>query len=78
MPVKPEVQQILDLIEQASLPAPSQITPQELRASFAAMSGAPGEAVASVEDRHIDGPHGPIPIRIYRPLQPATSPPGVL
>lgn len=42
-------------------------------AAWNAPFGEPEATTASAEDRVIDGPHGPIPLRIYRPASEATS-----
>lgn len=52
----------------------SRITAPELRAAMASASFAPGDAVASVEDRRIPGPGGDIGLRIYRPQADAALP----
>jgi acetyl esterase len=48
------------------------LTAAEFRTTFTPPSGAPGPAVARVDDRTIPGAGGDIPIRIYQP--PATRP----
>lgn len=53
---------------------------EETRAVIAAMEawgapfGEPEETHAVAEDRTIDGPHGPVPVRVYRP-EPGWEPP---
>lgn len=67
MPVKPELQPILDVIESVQIPLADQ-TPSSMRLGYAALAGmAPVEAVVSVSDRTIPGPGGELPIRVYRP-----------
>jgi acetyl esterase/lipase len=73
MPVTPEVQTILDLIDAAGQPAREEMTPGELREAYAALSliGTKAE-MASVTDRSVPGPEGAIGARVYVP----TSAPG--
>ena len=57
VPVKPEVQSILDLLNAAEIPLDEQ-TPAQLRAGFAQMAVAEGEPVGAIVDHEVDGPHG--------------------
>jgi len=70
MPIDPEARALLDWIAAAGRPAINAISPQEARVSYKearrALHPDPPE-VASVEERNIPGPHGPIGIRFYRP-----------
>jgi acetyl esterase len=67
MPVKPEVQPLLDLINAAEVPLSEQ-TPETLRQGYAALSAfATQDEVASVTDRMVPGPGGDIPVRVYVP-----------
>jgi acetyl esterase/lipase len=68
MPVKPEVQQFLDLIASLPGPPPTELGPDENRAGFAALAATPGEEVASTTDQVIEGSGGPLGVRLYRPL----------
>jgi len=66
MPLYPQVRAYLDSI--ADVPPLYTYPPDEARATYAA--GAPltagrADAVASIEDRTLPGPQGPIPVRIY-------------
>ena len=73
MPVTPEVRSILDFIEAAGETPREQLTPAELRESYAALSLVESKAeMASVAERVIPGPAGDIPVRVYVP----TSDPG--
>jgi acetyl esterase len=68
MPVTPEVQSILDLIAAMEAGAPVEMTPDEVRASYAAMSLAESRPeMASVTDHMVAGPAGDIPVRVYVP-----------
>lgn len=67
MPVDPQAQLLLDGIKGAP---PLHTIPIELLRQGEAASTAllgPGEPVGRVEDREIDGPAGPVPVRIYWP-----------
>lgn len=67
MPVKPEVRQLLDLINAAStVPIASQ-SPAEVRTGFDRLASHSGEPVASIVDTRIDGVHGSFGVRVYRP-----------
>src|SRR6516162_2032628 len=67
MPLKPEVQDVLDLI--ASMPATpiTELQPEELRANFRALVAPPTEAVASVDGLVVDGADASFGVRVYRP-----------
>ncbi len=66
MPVKPEVQSILDLVNAADVPIDEQ-TPEEVRAGFAQLAVLEGEPVGAIVDHEVSGPSGPFTIRTYRP-----------
>ena len=67
----PQTQALLDLIEQRGLPPTHTLTPADARALYRDRRGftqpAPPE-VALVRELQADGPHGAIPMRLYRPL----------
>ncbi|HEX2916091.1 MAG TPA: alpha/beta hydrolase [Chloroflexia bacterium] len=67
MPLDPQARMLLDSMAGAP---PLHTVPIELlrqgEAASVAMLGAP-EPVAKVENREIDGPAGPVPVRIYTP-----------
>jgi acetyl esterase len=72
MPVTPEVRTVLDLIAAAGETPREQLTPEELRQGYAALSMVESKAeMASVTDRTIPGPAGDIPVRIYVPTDEA-------
>ena len=76
MPLDPQARALLDQMEEAGMPAINDLSPpeaRELAAAFIELAG-PGQDVASVEDRSIPGPHGDIPLRIYRPSEEGTLP----
>jgi acetyl esterase len=76
MPVTPEVQTILDLLAAVEAAAPAEMTPEELRENYAALSMTESKAeMASVTDRVVPGPAGDIPVRVYVPTdQPGARP----
>ena len=68
MPVTAEVKTILDLLAAMEGPPLEDLTPDEMRANYAALGMAATKAeVASVEDRMVPGPAGDIPVRVYVP-----------
>ncbi|MFI5044306.1 MAG: alpha/beta hydrolase [Acidimicrobiales bacterium] len=79
MPVDPELQPFLELVNAAQVPV-RDLGAEGLRENFsgmASMFGA-GPEVREITDRTIPGPAGEIPIRIYRPLERSANPPGVV
>jgi acetyl esterase len=76
MPLAPEARALLDWLVQANLPRYPSIGPVESRKVFRERGPflqPPRPEVASVSERAIPGPHGPIPARIYRPLGSASD-----
>jgi acetyl esterase len=67
----PHVQGLLDLIEQRGIPPIHALSPEDARALYRdrrhITQPAPPE-VAEVQELEASGPHGPIPLRLYRPL----------
>jgi acetyl esterase len=77
----PQARALLDLIEQRGFPPVHTLTPDEARRAyrerrFFTQPDAP--PVAEVRDLFAEGPHGPIPLRLYRPLPAAAGPLPVL
>lgn len=68
MPVKPEVSQILELINSADVGPIADQTPGELRAGFDQLATLPGPDVAAVSDHAFNGPLGSVAARLYRPI----------
>jgi len=73
----PDARALLDLIEERGLPAMHTLTPVDARAfyrdrRFFTQPAAP--EVGGVIDTRCEGPHGAIPLRIYRPLGAGASP----
>jgi len=67
MALHPDVVQLLAFFEELGIPDPYTVTPDELRASMAAMPVASPTQVADVEQRDIPGADGPVAVRIYHP-----------
>ncbi len=72
---------LLDFIEQRAIPPTHTLTPQEARSVYrdrrAVLQPDP-PAVAQVQALRAPGPHGPIPLRLYRPLPSALVTAGTL
>ena len=68
MPVKPEVSQLLELINGTDVGPIDEQTPDEVRTSFDQLAILPGPDVAAVSDHALDGPRGSIAARLYRPI----------
>ena len=69
----PQARALLDFMEQRGVPPTHTLSPTEARRLYRERRSAtqpdPAE-VASVEDLKGLGPHGPIPLRLYKPLPP--------
>ena len=66
----PDARALLDLIEERGLPATHTLTPAQARAFYRdrrSFTQPPAPEVGGVRDSHCEGPHGRIPLRIYRP-----------
>ena len=67
---------LLDFIEQRGIPPTHTLSPQEARRTYrdrrSVLQPEP-QAVANVEELQAPGPHGPIPLRLYRPLPAAVG-----
>jgi len=76
MPVDPQAQALLDQIAAMETPEIPTLAVPEARQSLATLATLQGEpvAIAAVEERSLPGPLGPIPVRIYRPIQGARLP----
>ncbi|MFC5973061.1 alpha/beta hydrolase [Halomarina salina] len=65
----PEVQAILDVMDQQETPSLSALTPENARAQFSEMNDLlEGESVMLTQDVEMAGPDGPIPLRVYKPV----------
>jgi acetyl esterase len=70
MPLHPEVSIFLEQLAASGLPPVNELPVPQARERMrmgVALFGGDTEPVASVEDRMIPGPAGPIPIRVYNP-----------
>lgn len=83
MPLHPVLQQMCDAANQAAAAAADAPAPSEaerlaaVRAgaeAFGSLGAGPPEPLHSVEDHLADGPHGPIPVRVYRPTEGVGAP----
>jgi hypothetical protein len=67
---------LLDVLEQRGIPATQSLTPAEARQAYLdrrSLTQPSPPQVAAVESLHAEGPHGSIPLRLYRPLTEADS-----
>ena len=70
MPLHPQAQALLDQLAAAGEVDLTQLPPAAVREVYAQMSLARTPApVASVSDRSIPGPGGPLGLRIYQPAE---------
>ena len=70
MPLHPQAQELLDTLTSAPTPL-NQMPPVDARAAyrrFIESRNYDPEPVERVEDREIDGPHGPVSLRIFWPV----------
>ncbi|MGB3322442.1 MAG: alpha/beta hydrolase [Mycolicibacterium fortuitum] len=75
MKVDPEIAALLPVLN-TGFPAVETMSGAEARAAVRSRYTPPQQPqrIGSVEDRSIPGPHGPIPVRIYRPEAPSGVP----
>jgi acetyl esterase len=74
----PQARALLDLIEQRGVPPTHTLTPAEARALYRerrAFTQPAPPAIGRVRALEADGPRGPIPLRLYRPLGAAETAP---
>jgi len=67
----PDARALIDLIEQRKLPAMHTLTPVDARAFYRdrrAFTQPDSPEVGEVRELSCDGPRGPIPLRLYRPI----------
>jgi len=75
MPLDPQAKAVIDMIEALGVGELTADTdPNQIRALMNAAVLPSGIEVASVTDREVPGPEGPIPIRVYRPAGDAPKP----
>ncbi len=70
----PQARALIDLIAERGLPPMHTLTPVQARAFYRerrALTQPPAPDVAEVRELQADGPHGAIPLRLYRPRAPA-------
>jgi acetyl esterase len=69
MPLDPKAREFIDQMAASGLPPFDALPVPELRALITSMAALQGEVepVAQVDNRHIQGPAGAIPVRIYTP-----------
>jgi acetyl esterase len=68
MPMDPQAQVILDLVNASGFGAIETMEPLEVRALMASLTAPSAVHIDRVEDRTIPGPAGEIPVRIYAPM----------
>ena len=68
MPVHPQVLTLLDAMAQMGGPELSELSPAEGREMYRALAAMEqAEEVQRVDDRHVPGEAGDIPVRVYTP-----------
>lgn len=70
MTLDPDAANVLELVRKAGRPSYESMTPPEARDAYRAVrdvAALPAPAVDLIKDFTADGPHGPIPVRLYRP-----------
>jgi acetyl esterase len=73
----PDARALLDLIAERKLPAMHTLTPVEARAFYRdrrALTQPPAPEVGAIQDARCEGPHGAIPLRVYRPIAAGAAP----
>ena len=73
----PDARALIDLIEERRLPAMHTLHPVEARAFYRdrrSFTQPAAPEVGGLRDTHCEGPHGPIPLRVYRPAGAGASP----
>ncbi|MGZ5214970.1 MAG: alpha/beta hydrolase [Caldimonas sp.] len=73
----PQARALLDLIEQRGLPPTQSLSPTEARAFYRerrALTQPEPPAVAEIAELSATAPHGPIPLRLYRPTRRSDDP----
>jgi acetyl esterase len=81
MTVHPEVKAYLETLAKANLPPLATLTPEQAREQMEAgvrARGIKGAEVADVVSIEAAGPHGSIPLRLYRPATRSSTPPPLL
>lgn len=80
MPLDPEAKAVLETMSGAGEVDPFTVPHTVLREAFGGMPGgdSPSPEMARIEDRVIDGPGGPLTVRIYTPPGAAGPKPGIV
>lgn len=76
MSLDPDAQLVLDMIKAAGRPPFEQLSPDEARQAYMnsrRLLQPDAEGVAESRDTTVPGPHGPVPVRLYRPAGTAAS-----
>lgn len=76
MSLDPDAQLVLDMIKAAGRPPFEQLSPDEARQAYMnsrRLLQPDAEDVAESRDTTVPGPHGPVPVRLYRPAGTAAS-----
>ncbi len=77
----PKARALLDLMVEMAVPPTHTLSPEVARAAYRerrTVTQPDPPQVASIEELQADGPHGPIPLRLYRPLPGSSAPLPVL
>jgi acetyl esterase len=75
MPLDPQAKVVIDMIESLGVAELTADTdPNAVRALMNAAVMPSGIEIASVTDRDVPGPNGPVPVRVYRPAGDAAKP----
>ncbi|MFZ4519028.1 MAG: alpha/beta hydrolase [Microthrixaceae bacterium] len=76
----PELVPIVELVGAATPGDPAELGVERMRADYAGFAATVGDgpAVGSEEDVAVAGPAGPVAVRLYRPAEPASAPPGLV
>jgi len=70
MALEPQVKAVLELVAKANRPAYNTLSPKDARQLFIETRPAstpPPPQIGTVRDLTAEGPHGPVPLRLYRP-----------
>ncbi|MGA1052706.1 MAG: alpha/beta hydrolase, partial [Ilumatobacteraceae bacterium] len=73
-----DVATLLDQLRSVGAPSLSDGTVEEARRNYDAAPKPTPDTIARVEDRLVDGPGGPVPVRVYSARDDATDLPGVV
>lgn len=74
MPLDPDAKELLERRAAAGVPAQHEVSPQEARAMQDALPYQPGPEVAEIREAQAPGPHGAVPLVVYRPDAPGPLP----